>query len=53
VKRRSGRHGWVAAILHRWPTWFAVALAALHPRFDPTSHGNMNEPPPHDCLGEA
>ena len=25
----SGRQGWVAAILHRWPTWLAIALAAL------------------------
>jgi hypothetical protein len=23
------RRGWVAAILHRWPTWLAIALAAL------------------------
>ena len=24
-----GGHGWVAAFLHRWPTWLAIALAAL------------------------
>jgi hypothetical protein len=24
-----GRRDWVAAILHRWPTWLAIALAAL------------------------
>ena len=23
------RHGWIAAIKHRWPTWLAIALAAL------------------------
>ena len=23
------RHRWVAAILHRWPTWLAIAMAAL------------------------
>ena len=24
------RRGWVAAILHRWPTWLAIAMAVLH-----------------------
>jgi hypothetical protein len=23
------RHRWVAAILHRWPTWLAIAMAAV------------------------
>ena len=23
------RRGWVAAILHRWPTWLSIAMAAL------------------------
>jgi len=23
------RRGWVAAVLHRWPTWLAIAMAAL------------------------
>ena len=23
------RRGWTAAIKHRWPTWLAIALAAL------------------------
>src|SRR5918995_285604 len=29
VHRATGGRGWVAAILHRWPTWLAIALAAL------------------------
>ena len=29
AQQASGRRGWVAAILHRWPTWLAIALAAL------------------------
>lgn len=29
MKQRTERRGWVAAILHRWPTWLAIALAAL------------------------
>ena len=27
--QESNRHGWIAAIKHRWPTWLAIALAAL------------------------
>jgi hypothetical protein len=25
----TDRRGWAAAIMHRWPTWLAIALAAL------------------------
>ena len=27
--QESNRHGWIATIKHRWPTWLAIALAAL------------------------
>ena len=27
--QESNRHGWITAIKHRWPTWLAIALAAL------------------------
>ncbi|CAA9473659.1 MAG: hypothetical protein AVDCRST_MAG05-748 [uncultured Rubrobacteraceae bacterium] len=29
MKRGTRPRGWVAAVLHRWLTWFAVALATL------------------------
>ena len=25
----TDRRSWAAAIMHRWPTWLAIALAAL------------------------
>jgi hypothetical protein len=27
--QKPDRPSWAAAILHRWPTWLAIALAAL------------------------
>jgi hypothetical protein len=29
VHQAPDRRGWVVAILHRWPTWLAIALATL------------------------
>ena len=42
MKRGIRPRGWVAAVLHRWPTWFAVALAALNAG-DPGSVGGLSE----------
>ena len=42
MKRGIRPRGWVAAVLHRWPTWFAVALAALTAG-DPGSVGGLSE----------
>ena len=29
ARQAPDRRGWVAAILHRWPTWLAIAMAIL------------------------
>ena len=42
MKRGTRPRGWVAAVLHRWLTWFAVALAALTAD-DPGSVGGLSE----------
>ena len=40
--RAPGRRGWATALVQRWPTWFAIALAALNAG-DPGSVGGLSE----------
>ena len=41
--RTPERRGWVAAILHRWPTWLAIAFVALAAGGDPGSVEDFSE----------
>lgn len=42
VRRVPGRRGWAAALMQRWPTWFAIVLAALTAG-DPGSVGGLSD----------
>lgn len=41
ARQRTARRSWAAAIRHRWPTWLAIALAALTAGGDSSGGGSL------------